>query len=637
MTDNNSNDNFTFQAEVQQLLNLVIHSLYSEKEVFLRELISNASDASGRLNFEMMTNPEMREGEFEDTIDIEVNKTAKTITIRDYGIGMTKDEVVENIGTIARSGTKRFVEALSGDESKATRLIGQFGVGFYSAFMVAENVTVSTRKAGQPAESGVVWESDGVNGFTLSETNLEQHGTQIELKLRKDAKDFLDPFTIEGIIAKYSDHISIPIRLRTFNKKKSEEWRNVNRGSALWIRPKTEITDEEYNNFYSTVTADSSQPMIRLHHRVEGRMEYTALLFIPSTPPFDLFDRDRIRNVKLYVRRIFIMDNAENLIPPYLRFMRGVVDSDDLPLNVSREFLQKNDQIRKIQAGVVKKVLSELKRLATKDKETYQKFWDLYGKILKEGIVEDDKNRNAIAQVIRFASTKGDGENQTVSLAEYVERMNEQQEAIYYVTADNYQAANGSPHLEVFRKHDIEVLLMTDPIDEWVVTHLFEYDEKPLKSIAIGDLKLPEIDKSDTQASESPKNVEPLIEKLKSALVDRAMDVRTSTRLTDSPACLVAGEGAPSNHVKRLLEATGQNFDLPIYRPILEINPQHTLIKNLIDNDERLDDWAHILFDSAALSEGAQLENPAEFVKRVNSLLSDSVKEPSVIITPSNM
>ena len=634
MTDKNPNDNFTFQAEVQQLLNLVIHSLYSEKEVFLRELISNASDASGRLNFEMMTNPEMREGEFEDTIDIEINKSAKTITIQDYGIGMTRDEVIDNIGTIARSGTKRFVEALSGDESKATRLIGQFGVGFYSAFMVADNVTVTTRKSGQPAESGVIWESNGVDGFKLSETNQEQHGTKIELKLRKDAKDFLDPFTIEGVVAKYSDHISIPIRLRTFKKKEPEEWRNVNRGSALWMRPKTEITDEEYNNFYSTVTADSSEPMIRLHHRVEGRTEYTALLFVPSMPPYDLFDRDRIRNVKLYVRRIFIMDNAENLIPPYLRFVKGVIDSDDLPLNVSREFLQKNDKIRKIQAGVVKKVLSELKRLANKDKETFQKFWDLYGKILKEGIVEDDKNRKAIADVLRFASTKGDGENQIVSFADYVERMKEKQEAIHYVTADSYQAANGSPHLEIFRKNDIEVLLLSDPIDEWVVTHLFEYDEKPLKSIARGDLKLPEFEETDTQEPETVKNVEPLIEKLKSALSERATDVRTSTRLTDSPACLVAGEGAPSNHVKRLLEATGQSFDLPMHRPILEINPQHKLIKNLIDNDERLDDWAHILFDSAALSEGAQLENPAEYVKRVNSLLSDSVKEPSIIITP---
>ena len=634
MPEETKNENFTFQAEVQQLLNLVIHSLYSEREVFLRELISNASDACGRLRFDSLTNPEMRESEQDSSIDIEVNKRAKTIKIRDNGIGMSRDEVVENIGTIARSGTKRFVEALSGEQSEDSRLIGQFGVGFYSVFMVAEKVVIRTRRAGQPLQSGVLWESDGVNGYTVDQETIENPGTEIILTLRKDAKDFLDISEVRRIVRKYSDHVSIPIRLLEVTKsKKEDEWETANAGSALWTRARKDVTEEEYDNFYSTLSFDPGKPLVRLHNRVEGRLEYSALLYIPSQAPFDLFDIDRQKGIKLYVRRIFIMDDTENLLPGYLRFVRGVIDSDDLPLNLSREFLQKNQQIERIRAGTVRKLLNELKRVASKDSEKYQTFWKEFGRVFKEGITEDSDNRKTIAQLLRFASTKGEGVEQTVSLQDYVERMKEKQDAIYYVTADSHASAEGSPHLEIFRKHDIEVLLMSDPIDEWVVMHLGDFDEKPLKSIAKGDLALDWLDDDDKSDEKDTLKVNSLVDRLKEALTERAADVRTTSRLTDSPACLVVNEYSLSRNMSRILKVSGQSSaDLP---PILEINPEHPLIRHLADKDDNLNDWAHVLFDQATLSEGTPLENPSDYVRRINSLLTDSITEQSPIIIAS--
>lgn len=629
MTEDKNNESIAFQAEVQQLLNLVIHSLYSEREVFLRELISNASDACGRLRFEALTNQKMRKDGDEPTIEIEIHKRAKTITIRDNGIGMTHDEVVENIGTIARSGTKKFVEALSGEESKDTRLIGQFGVGFYSAFMVAEHVLVRTRKAGQPAKSGVVWESNGVDGFTIDSETIKQSGTEIKITLRKDAKEFLEIDRVREVIKKYSDHIGLPVKLRETGKKEEQEWETVNKASALWTRARRDITEEEYKNFYSTLSFDPDDPLVRLHARVEGRLEYTALLYIPSRAPFDMWDRDTRRGIKLYVRRIFVMDDAEHLVPAYLRFVRGVIDSDDLPLNVSREFLQKNPQIDKIKSGVVRKLLGELKKLAKSKGDKYQTFWNEFGKVFKEGMIEGRDNQNSIAELLRFATTKSEGHEQTVSLEEYVSRMTENQKAIYYVTAENHASAKGSPHLEVFRKHDIEVLLLSDPVDEWVVMHLHEYAEKPLKSIAKGDLDLEGFDEPEFE----DEAILPLVEKFKEVLSEKATDVRTTSRLTDSPACLVANEYDLGSNMARLLKATGQTA--PVMRPVLEINPGHPLIQNLAGKDQELEDWAHVLFDQAALSEGTPLEDPQEYIRRVNSLLTASASsEESVIITP---
>ena len=636
MTEDKHADNFKFEAEVQQLLNLVIHSLYSDKDVFLRELISNASDAIGRLQFESMTNPDMREREWEPSIDIEFKKHSKTLTIRDNGIGMNRDDVITNIGTIARSGTKRFVEALSGEQTKDTRLIGQFGVGFYSAFMVAKSVEVRTRKAGDPAESGVVWNSDGQTGYTIDSERIEEHGTTITLNLRKDAKEFLDLFALTGIVKKYSDHISLPIRLRETGKKDQEDWETVNQASALWTRPTKDISEEEYQNFYKTISYDQEEPMLRMHNRVEGKLEYTALLYVPGRAPFDLYDREQQKGIRLYVRRIFITDDAKNLMPSYLRFIKGVIDSDDLPLNVSREFLQKNQMIERIKAGTVRKVLSALKRLASKEPEKYQKFWDQFGPVIKEGIVEEDrndKNKTDIASLLRFASTKSDsGETQNVSFEQYVERMDEKQDAIYYVVAENHKAAAGSPHLEVFRKHDIEVLLLSHPIDEWVVTYLHEYADKPLKSISKGDLSLDAFQDDKESEPQEEADVSELLGKLKSSLGDRVQDVRVTTRLTDSPSCIVANEHELSAGARRMLESMGQGAAPPL-PPVLEINPSHPLIQNLKAKDDQMEDWAKILYDNAVLSEGAALDDPAGYVKRVTTLLTGQFEEESRIIT----
>ena len=633
MSENQNNDSVPFQAEIQQLLDLVVHSLYSDREIFLRELISNASDACGRLRFESLTNPEMLEGEFSPSIDITVNEPNKTIKIIDNGIGMTSEDVIENIGTIARSGTKQFVDALSGEDSIDSQLIGQFGVGFYSAFMVADQVTIQTRAAGHAPEDGVQWESNGIGGYAISDAIVQQHGTEISLRMREDSENFLDVGTLKGIIKKYSDHISIPIRIKDTAAEDAEDWETANAASALWTRNKRDISEEEYNNFYRSLTYDASEPLLRLHNRVEGSLEYSALLFIPSRAPFDLWDVQRRKGIKLYVRRIFIADDTERLMPGYLRFVKGVIDSDDLPLNVSREFLQKTKQVDRIRAGTVRKLLAELKKVSEKDAEKYQTFWDEFGKAFKEGVTEDSQNRDKIADLLRFASTKGEDSKQTVSLRQYVDRMHENQESIYFITADSHTSAKDSPHLEIFNKHDVEVLLLSDPIDEWVVMGLHTYSEKNLKSIAKGDLELDWLDQGKPE-EQTDLRVDSLVSKLKESLSDRATDVRTTNRLTDSPACLVVNEYGLSRNMSRILKASGQDSPSEA-SPILEINPDHPLIQHLVENDSNLDDWAHVLFDQATLSEGATLDQPADYVRRINSLLTDSVGEQSsVIITP---
>lgn len=620
---------FSFQTEVQQLLHLMIHSLYSHKEIFLRELISNASDACDKLRFLALTDDSLMENDAELGVDIDFDKRAKTITVRDNGIGMSRDEVVENIGTIARSGTQQFVEALSGDQAQDSNLIGQFGVGFYSVFMVAEKVTLTTRKAGTEKSEGTRWESDGGGDYTLNNMELEPRGTEIIIKLRDSEKEFLDGFRLRSIVGKYSDHISLPIRMREMDgdkPKKEGEWETVNKGSALWSRPKKQITEEEYQTFYTTLSYDPEPPLATIHNRVEGKLEYISLFYIPSRAPFDLWDRERRHGVKLYVRRVFIMDDAEHLMPAYLRYVRGIVDSADLPLNVSREFLQHNKAIDKIRGASVKKILNELKKLAAKDPEKYLAYWGEFGRVFKEGVVEDQDNKNAISVLLRFATTKQNDGKQSVSLDDYVNRMPANQKAIYYLTADNYTAAKDSPHLEVFRKHDIEVLLLTDPIDEWVVNHLTEYQEKPLKSVAKGALDLDDVVEgkaSEPKDEEKNKAYEELVGQIKTALMDRVKDVRVSNRLTDSPACLVADEHDIGANLERILKSVGQ--DAPTFKPILEINPDHPIIVALKPDSDDLADWANVLFDQAALSEGAHLAEPAAYVKRVNSLLTGNL------------
>ncbi len=619
-------ETFKFETEVQQLLHLMIHSLYSDKEIFLRELISNSSDAADRLRFAALTDKGLFEDDSELAIKIGVDEKNKTITVSDNGIGMTRDEVIENIGTIARSGTKEFVEALSGDQVKDANLIGQFGVGFYSVFMVADKVVMTTRKAGLPAEEGVRWESDGSGNYTVDKLVKKNRGTDVTLWLRKDQKDFLDAHRLRSIVNKYSDHVSLPIQMPNLiddnaRKEKTpteEDWETVNKGLALWTRNKKDISAEEYQNFYTTVSYDPEPPLAVIHNRVEGKLEYTILLFVPAKAPFDLWDRDRRHGVKLYVRRIFIMDDAQHLMPAYLRFVRGVVDSADLPLNVSREFLQKNKDIENIRSGAVKKLLAELKRLSNKEPEKYQTFWDQFGRVFKEGVIEDVDNRTAIARLLRFASTKQDDAKQVVSLEDYTNRMPAKQKAIYYLTADSYSAAKQSPHLEVFRKNDIEVLLLSDPIDEWVVNHLTEFNDKPLKSVAKGALDLDEIDQG--AQPHTAEELDPVLKRFKEILKQEVKDVRVSRRLTDSPACLVADENDIGANLERILESVGQAA--PKHKPILEINPNHPLINGLDPDSQEFKDWVHVLFDQAALSEGAHLKEPAVYVRRVNQLLS---------------
>ncbi len=622
MTVETHKETLDFQAEARQLLDLMIHSLYSNKEIFLRELISNASDACDKLRFEALTDEALYEGDSELKVRIHYDKTARTVTVADNGIGMSRQEVVDNIGTIARSGTRRFLESLSGDAARDARLIGQFGVGFYSAFIVADRVTLTTRRAGLGPEHGVRWESDGRGSYTLETVEKADRGTEIVLHLREGEDEFLDGARLRAIVRKYSDSLGLPIVMPAEGKTDEEE--TVNRASALWARPRKEITAEEYNAFYKHVAHDFEDPLAHVHTQVEGRQSYTTLFYIPARAPFDLWDRERRHGVKLYVRRVFIMDDAEHLMPHYLRFVRGVVDADDLPLNVSREILQHNRQIEVIRSASVKKILGLLESLAEKAQDKYRRFWREFGRVLKEGVVEDAANRERIAALLRFASTHDASDEENVSLADYVGRMKPGQKAIYYITAESLAAAAGSPHLEVFRRKDIEVLLLHDRVDEWMLTALTEFDGKPLHSVARGELDLGELeDKEEREKrAEVDDRFKPLVERLQKSLGEKVKAVRVSHRLTDSPACLVVEEQDLAPGLRKILEAAGQA--LPASRPILEINPDHPLVKRLegVSDETSLDDWAQLLFGQALLAEGGQLENPADFVRRLNRILT---------------
>ncbi len=605
-----------FQTEVRQLLNLMIHSLYSNKEIFLRELISNASDATDKLRFEALTDSALFEDDSDLKIHLAFDREAKTITISDNGIGMSRQEVIDNIGTIAKSGTREFFGKLTGDQAKDANLIGQFGVGFYSAFIVADRVSLVTRRAGLTPEHGVRWESTGEGEYTLETIERASRGTEITLHLREDEESLLDAWRIKSIVRKYSDHIQLPIVLK--DEEGKEE--TVNQASALWARPKSEITQEQYEEFYRHVGHDSEAPLAHVHAKVEGKQEYTQLLYIPSRAPFDLFDREHRHGIKLYVRRVFIMDDADQLMPQYLRFVKGVIDSNDLPLNVSREILQESKTIEAIRSGCVKKVLSMIEDLE-KDAEKYAKFWKEFGKVMKEGVGEDFSNRDKIAKLLRFASTRLDTDEESVSLSDYVSRMKEGQEKIYFVTAETFAAAKNSPHLEIFRKKGIEVLLLSDRVDEWLVSNLHEFEGKPLQSVAKGGLDLGQLEDEEEKKEQEKESGEykDLVEKIKAALEEKVKDVRVTLRLTESPACLVADQHDMGMNLERLLKSAGQK--VPTTRPILEINPHHPIVQSLKYEEERFSDWSHILFDQALLSEGGQLEDPAGFVKRLNGLM----------------
>jgi molecular chaperone HtpG len=621
----------SFQAEVKQILHLVTHSLYSNKEIFLRELISNASDACDKLRFEAIDKPELYEGKTDLEVRVAFDKEAGTITITDNGIGMSSEEAVAHLGTIAKSGTREFMSALEGDQKKDAQLIGQFGVGFYSGFIVADRITVESRRAGLPAEEGVRWTSEGAGDFEVETITRAERGTSVILHLREGEEEFLSSWKLRSIISKYSDHISLPILMQKEEwdaeaKKQvmKDEWAPVNKASALWSRPKSEITKEQYEEFYKQISYDTEAPLAYTHNRVEGRSEYTQLLYIPSKAPFDLWNRDKRGGVKLYVKRVFIMDDAEALMPVYLRFVKGVIDSSDLPLNVSRELLQESRDVKAIREGSTKRVLSMLEGLAESEdaaeKEKYAGFWKEFGVVMKEGIGEDHANRERLTKLYRFSSTHDDGSLQNVSLPEYVSRMKEGQEAIYYVTADTLATAKNSPQLEIFKKKGIEVLLLTDRVDEWLLSHLYEFDGHSLQSVAKGSVDLGKLaDESEKkQAEEAATAFKPTLERLKISLKDRAKDVRVTTRLVDSPACLVVEEGDMSGHLARLLKQAGQGA--PASQPILEVNAEHPLVKKL-ESSERFDDLAGVLFDQALLAEGGQLEDPAAYVRRVNALL----------------
>ena len=618
-----------FQAEVKQLLQLMIHSLYSNKDIFLRELISNASDAADKLRFEGLSDGALYENDPELKIRIAFDREARTLTISDNGIGMSRQEVIEHIGTIAKSGTREFFSQLSGDQKKDAALIGQFGVGFYSAFIVADRVTLTTRRAGLTAEHGVHWESEGAGDYTLETVDKPGRGTEVVLHLREGEDEFLSDYKIKSVIRTYSDHITLPIVMKKTEWKDgvetpTDEDETVNRASALWARAKKDVTEEEYNEFYKHVAHDFEPPLAWSHNRVEGKQEYISLLYVPSHAPFDLYDRDRRHGIKLYVRRVFIMDDAEQLMPAYLRFVRGVIDSADLPLNVSREILQSSRDIDAIKNGSVKKVLGLLEDLAENQPEKYVEFWNAFGKVLKEGPGEDFANKEKIAGLLRFASTHTDTDAQVVSLKDYIGRMKEGQTAIYYITADSFAAAQHSPHLEIFRKKGIEVLLLSDRVDEWLTGNLHEFDGKPLKSVAKGGLDLGELEDEaeKTAQKEAEDNLKPLVERIKTTLGERVKDVRVTHRLTDSPACLVTGEGDMSANLERLLKAAGQAA--PTVKPTLEINPQHALVTRLNSesDEDRFADWANLLFEQALLAEGGQLDDPASFVRRLNGLLA---------------
>lgn len=626
-------EKLAFQAEVKQLLQLMIHSLYSNKEIVLRELISNASDAADKLRFEGLSNGALYENDSDLKIRISYDKDNRTITVSDNGIGMNRDEVVRNIGTIAKSGTKEFIQNLTGDQAKDANLIGQFGVGFYSAFILADKVTLVTRRAGE--KEAVQWQSTGEGDFTIETVEKAGRGTDVILHLREGEDEFLNDWKLKTIIRKYSDHITLPIVMKKSEWKDGEngeggqmvptdEDETVNKASALWARSKNDITEEEYNEFYKHVSHDFENPLAYTHSRVEGKQEYISLLYVPSKAPFDLYDRERRQGIKLYVKRVFIMEDAEKLMPQYLRFVRGVIDSADLPLNVSREILQDSRDVEAIKNGSVKKVLSLLEDMAENKPEDYTKFWDAFGRVMKEGPGEDWANKDKIASLLRFASTHADNETQNVSLKDYIGRMKPEQEAIYYITADSFAAAKHSPHLEIFRKKGIEVLLMSDKVDEWLLGSLTEFEGKKLQSIAKGDLDLGKL--QDESEKEAQKKVEEeaksLVERIKSTLGESVKEVRVTHRLTDSPACLVAGEHDVSGNLARILKAAGQKA--PDSKPILEINPSHRLIERLKNesDDARFADYTHVVFDQALLAEGGQLDDPASFVRRMNSLIA---------------
>ncbi len=629
-------EHMSFQAEAKQLLKLMIHSLYSNKEIFLRELISNASDAADKLRFEGLTDAALYENDTELKIRISYDKEARTITLSDNGIGMSRQEVIDNIGTIAKSGTREFFNSLTGDQAKDAHLIGQFGVGFYSAFIVADKVTLITRRAGLTSEHGVCWESTGEGDYTLETVEKKDRGTQIILHLRENEDELLSGFRLKSIIRRYSDHITLPIVMKkeewsqeSNEYKITDEDETINQASALWARPKSEITQEQYEEFYKHVAHDFEPPLAYVHSRVEGKQEYTQLLYIPSRAPFDLYDRERRHGIKLYVKRVFIMDDAEKLLPNYLRFVRGVIDSNDLPLNVSREILQESKDIDNIRAGSVKKILGLIEDLASSDKEEdhekFKIFWKEFGQVLKEGIGEDYANRERIAKLLRFVSTNSEAEEQTVSFDDYIARMKEGQEKIYYVTADSLKAARSSPHLEIFRKKGIEVLLLSERVDEWLVANLSEFAGKTLQSVAKGSLDLGKLE-DEAEKKEQDKEVDEykeLITKMKEVLGERIKDVRVTFRLTESPACLVVDTYDMSGNLERLLKSAGQK--VPNTKPILEINPHHPMVQRLKYEEAKFSDWSNILFDQALLAEGGQLEDPAAFVKRLNDLLLQNI------------
>ena len=628
----NTKQTMGFQAEVKQLLQLMIHSLYSNKEIFLRELISNASDAADKLRFEAINNDALFENQSELFISVDFDKTARTISISDNGIGMSQQEAIDHLGTIAKSGTKEFFTRLSGDQQKDAALIGQFGVGFYSGFIVADKITVETRRAGLAADQGVRWESGGEGEFNIENIELPQRGTRIILHLREGEDEFLSAWKLKSTIRKYSDHISLPIRMKKeeWDEEKKEtvikdELETINQASALWARSKSDITDEQYIEFYKHVSHDYQDPLSWTHNRVEGRSEYTQLLYLPKNAPFDLWDRNKRGGIKLYVKRVFIMDDAEQLMPIYLRFVKGVIDTNDLPLNVSREILQESRDVKVIREGSTKRVLGMLEELANADeqekKDKYADFWKEFGQVLKEGIGEDASNKERIAKLLRFASTHNDSDAQTVSLADYVGRMKPEQDKIYYVTADGWTAAKNSPHLEIFRKKGLEVLLLTDRVDEWMLSFLTEFEGKQLISVAKGDLDLGKLEDETEkkQKEETQTEYKDLVEKMKTALTEKAQDVRITFRLTDSPACLVSGDDELSGNLLRMLKASGQAA--PESKPILEINPNHPLVQRLKYEDGKFNDWSSILFDQAMLAEGGTLTDPAGFVKKLNDML----------------
>ncbi len=642
MTVETKKETLGFQTEVKHLLHLMIHSLYSNKEIFLRELISNASDAADKLRFEALSNDGLYEGDSDLKIRLEFDKDLRTITIKDNGIGMTRSEVQEHIGTIAKSGTKQFFEALTGEQAKDSELIGQFGVGFYSAFIVADKVTLTTRKAGSEQNTGTRWESAGEGDYTLEAVEKAEHGTEIVLHLKEAESEFLDGYRIRSIVRKFSDHISLPIVMDkevmpTANEDDAEEGEEtakpvaqieeetINSASALWTKARQEISDDDYNQFYKHVGHDYQDPLTHVHSKVEGTNEYTLLLYVPARAPFDLWDRDTKHGVKLYIRKVFITDDAEQLMPRYLRFVRGIIDANSLPLNVSREILQQSKQITSIKSGAVKKVLGMLENLAKNDPEKYETFWAQFGQVIKEGPIEDHANKARVASLLRFASTHADTDKQNVALEDYVSRMKEGQDKIYYVTADSFAAAKNSPHLEIFRKKGIEVILLSDRIDEWLVSNLDEFDGKHLQSVAKGDLDLGDLDAEEdkTAQEEISKDFESVLKQIKDVLADKVSDVRLSHRLTESPACLVADVYGMSLNMERIMKDAGQMMGMGGSKPVFEINPTHPLVVRMKSeqDDSRFSDLTHILFDQAILSEGGQLDDPSAFVHKLNGLL----------------